>query len=139
MPLPALLIATAKTALGAAIAPMVSQARDVALSVAQDTLMGFVAGKMTVEEWASHLSETIDDVKNRIIDDSGLRFVGGQLRFAQSIKTSGDINVSFHLYFLDDEKKWQKAEGDSEIPFSLLTQDALNELKEKSEVIFEIE
>lgn len=133
------LITLAKGALTSVIAPFVEEARDAALNAAQDTIRSTVTGKMSIEEWASIAAEGADKVKERVVNENGLRFVGGKVKLMMSENTIDTVNVSFQLYFLDELEKWQMADADTDIPNSKFTVEALNELQSKNEITFEVE
>ncbi len=134
-----LLAALAKGALTAVIGPFVEEAREAALNAAQETIRSTVAGAMSIGEWANIVIESVDKVKENAIEENDLRFIGGKLKFANNEKNLDKIKVSFQLYFLDEAEKWQMAEADSDIPSSKFTVDALNELKDKGQIVFEVE
>lgn len=133
------LVMLAKGALTFVIAPFVEEARDVALNAAQDAIRNTVTGKMSVNEWAGIIIEGVDKVKDRAVTEDNLRFIGGKMKFAISENKIDMVTVSFQLYFLDESEKWQIAEADSDIPVSSFTIEALDELKTKREIIFEVE
>ncbi len=133
------LITIAKGALTSVIGPFVEEARDAALNAAQDTIRSTVAGKMSIEEWANIVAEGADKVKERVVNENGLRFVGGKVKLRMSNNILDTINVSFQLYFLDEWEKWKMAEADMDIPSSKFTVEALDELRSKSEITFEVE
>lgn len=133
------LITLAKGALTSVIGPFVEEARDAALNAAQDTLRSTVAGKMSIEEWAGIVAEGADKVKERVVNENGLRFVGGKVKLRMSDHTIDAVNVSFQLYFLDECEKWQMADADTNIPGSKFTVEALDELQSKGEITFEVE
>lgn len=129
----------AKGALTAVIGPFVEEARDAALNAAQDAIRSTVAGRMSVDEWANVVIEGVDRVKGHAVDEGGLRFVGGKLKFAMSAVKIETVTISFQLYFLDELGKWQMAEAASDVPSSKFTFDALDELASKSEIVYEVE
>lgn len=134
-----LLAALAKTALSAVIAPFIEEAREVALNTAQDTLRSTVAGRMTVEEWSKAIIESIDNIKERAIEEENLRYIGGKLKYAFSVNEPNMVTISFQLYFQDELNQWRKAEAESDVPTAKFTTDALNELEENGEIIFDVE
>lgn len=133
------LVMFAKGALTAVIAPFVEEARDVALNAAQDTIRNAVTGKMSINEWADIIIEGVDRVKERVVVEDNLNFIGGKMKFTITENKIVMVTVSFQLYFLDELEKWQMAEADSDIPASSFTIEALDELKTKREIIFEVE
>lgn len=133
------LIMLAKGALTSVIAPFVEEARNVALNTAQDAIRSKVSGKMSVNEWADIIIEGVDKVKERVVVEDNLRFIGGKMKFAISEINLDMVTISFQLYFLDEQEQWQKAEASSDIPDSAFTTDALDELNMKHEIIFEVE
>ncbi|MBD5114599.1 MAG: hypothetical protein HDT46_05250 [Ruminococcaceae bacterium] len=132
-------LAFAKEALTSAINPLVDEAKGASLNAAEDTLRGLVMGKMSVREWADAVITGVDTVKERIVNEEELRFVGGKLKFAYTEANPNLINVSFQLYFLDEMQNWQKAEADSNIPSDKFKNEDLIELKNKKEITFEVE
>lgn len=133
------LVMLAKGALTAVIGPFVEEARDAALNAAQDTIRSTVTGRMSIDEWAGIAIEGIDKVKERALEEGNLHFVGGKLNFALSENALDAVAVSFQLYFQDELKKWQKVEADNDIPACKFTPEALDELKTKGKIIFEVE
>lgn len=133
------LLTFAKGALTSAIGPFVEEARDASLNAAEDTVRGVIMGKMSAKEWADIVIGGVDTVKERIINEENLRFVGGKLKFTYTEATPNSVKVSFQLYFLDETGNWQKAEADSGIPFDKFKFEDLEELKMKKEIIFEVE
>lgn len=130
----------AKGALTAALGPFIEEARDATLTAAQDTIRSTVAGRMSVEEWAAAAIEGVDKVKEHAIEEGDLRFVGGKLKFTPSMLASEeDVMISFQLYFLDESGKWQMASAASDVPASKFTFEALDELRTKGEIVFEVE
>jgi hypothetical protein len=129
----------AKAALTAVVGPFVEEAREAALNAAQGMVRSKLAGRMSIEEWAGIVIECVDNVKARAIDEGNLRYIGGKLKFSISENAQGIVVVSFQLYFQDDFEKWHKAEADSDLPVSVFTPEALEELETKGEVVYEVE
>lgn len=129
----------AKGALTAVVGPFVEEARDAALSAAENTLREKVAGRMSIEEWAEIVIEGVDKVKARAIEEENLRFIGGKMKFALSENVSEMVTVSFQLYFMDQFDKWKKAEADTDIPATKFLETALDNLRADKEIIYEVE
>ena len=129
----------AKGALTAVLGPFVEEARDAALNAAQDAIRNTVAGRMSIDEWANVAIDGVDRVKERAVDEGGLRFVGGKLKFAMSAAVEKAVAISFQLYFLDELGKWQMADAASDVPSSKFTFEALDELASKGEIVYEVE
>lgn len=129
----------AKGALTAVISPFVEEAKDAALDAAQNTIRDTITGRMSIDEWAGIVIQGVDKVKEHAIEENNLRFIGGKIKFTMHANDAGIVAVSFQLYFLDELEKWQKAEAGSRIPASSFTLGALDELKSKQEIIFEVE
>lgn len=129
----------AKSALAAVIAPFVDEARNVALNTAQDAIRSKIAGRMSVEEWAEAIIESVDKVKERAVNEENLLYVGGKLKFALSANAPNMVTIGFQLYFQDEMNKWRKAEAESDVPEVKFTLDVLDELKENGEIIFDVE
>ncbi|MBD5140941.1 MAG: hypothetical protein HDT25_05950 [Ruminococcus sp.] len=129
----------AKSALAAVIAPFVDEARTVALNTAQDVIRSKLAGRMSVEEWSDAIIKSVDKVKERAVEEENLRYIGGKLKYALSANAPDMVTISFQLYFQDEFNKWRKAEAESDVPEAKFTLDALDELKENGEIIFDVE
>lgn len=129
----------AKTALSAVLAPFIEEARDAALSAAQDTVRSTIAGRMTVEEWSEAIIASIDNIKEKAVEEENLRYIGGKLKYSLSASASNMVTVSFQLYFQDEVNKWRKAEAESDVPATKFTLDVLDELEENGEIIFDVE
>jgi len=121
------------------IAPHLEEAKDVALESAYGTIKDMIAGKMSVEEWADISIVGIDKIKDRIISEGNVRYIGGKLKFSFLNKNLNDVHAYFELYFLDESEKWQKAEAGIDIPSSKFTPEALKDIQDKGEIIFEVE
>ncbi len=139
MILTGVLTTLAKGALTAVVGPFVEEARDAALNAAQDTLRNTVAGKMSIEEWAKIISEGADNVKEKVITENDLRFVGGKLKMTYFENNPNVVVASFQLYFLDEQEKWQMAAAETDLPASKFTMSALDELTFKKEITYEVE
>ena len=135
----AALATLAKGALTAVIGPFVEEARDAAVNAAQDAIRSKVAGKMSVEEWAGIIIEGVDTVKDRALSDGNLRYIGGGLNFVLLEGKEDLITVSFRLFFLDDNEKWQKAEASYDMPVSLFAQESVSELKAQGSIKYAVE
>lgn len=120
------------------IKPFVNDAKDAVLDAAKDTVKDMVAGRMSVEEWAKVAVSGVDKVKERIMNENDYRYVGGKLKFALSQNNPESVKVSFQLYFLDEMQKWQMADAESDIPASKFKNDALDEIRSKGEIVYEV-
>lgn len=134
-----MLITVAKGALTSVIGPFIEEAREASVNAAHDSIRSKIVGKMSVDEWADIIIEGVDAVKMKAIEEGGLRYVGGKMKFAVNANDSGKIKASFQLYFLDEAEQWQLAEADTDLPASKFTADALEELYSKKEIVYEVE
>ena len=133
-----LLGSLAKSALTSVISPYIDDAKNVALNAGKSAVLGTIAGKMSVQEWAELLIVSVDELKDKLVEQSGYSFVGGQLIFSITESKPSNIVVSFALYFQDNYQKWQKAEADSMIPSTMFTEDAIAELINQKKIVFEV-
>ncbi len=129
----------AKSLLGAALAPFINEARDIALDTVQDAVRSKVAGRMPVEEWAKAVIKSIDSIKERAVAEENLRYIGGKLKFTLSANEPDTVTISFQLYFQDAFSKWRKAEASSDVPANKFTEDALDMMEENGEIAYEVE
>lgn len=135
----ALLALLAKGSLSAIISPFFDEAREVALNTAQDAIRSRIAGRMSVDEWAESIIESIDRIKDRVIAEEDLRYIGGKLKFTLSADAPDTVTISFQLYFQDDLDRWRKAEDKCDVPASKFTGEVLNELDQEGEIVYDVE
>ena len=129
----------AKGVLTAVLGPFVEEAREATVSAAQDKIRSKITGRLPIEEWAGIVVEGVDKVKERILDEGDLRFIGGKLKFAMPTNDLKTVNISFQLYFQDEFEKWHKAEADSDVPASKFELGDLDEISSKGEIVFDVE
>lgn len=129
----------AKGALSAVVSPLLEEAKSTAVSAAQDAIRGKMAGRMSAEEWADIVIVGVDAVKERAVTEGGLRYVGGDIKFARSKSDRNTVTVSFQLFFLNVEEKWQKAEAACDIPAARFTLETLEEMDSKEEIKYAVE
>lgn len=129
----------AKGALSAVVGPVLEEAKSSAVTAAQDAIRGKMAGRMSVEEWADIAIVGVDAVKERAVTEGNLRYVGGEIKFAKSTSGQNAVTLSFQLFFLDTDEKWQKAEAACDIPAARFTLETLGELDSKAEIKYAVE
>lgn len=103
-----------------------------------DTIHSMIAKKETLQEWAETVTSSIDAVIERTVIEKRYQYVGGKLKFAYSQKNASKIDISFELFFLDDEEHWHKVASKSDVYDSTFTVDALEELRNKGTIEYEI-
>lgn len=131
----------AELGMGLLADPIKSFANDLgsALSNAvRDTIESLIAGRRTTEEWANIVIDAVDDIKNRYENQNNWNYVGGKLNFAMSEKSSRKVVISFELYYQDENQQWQKVYAESDAYSSGFTLEALDEIKSKGTVSFEV-
>lgn len=133
------LAALAKGALSAVVSPLLEEAKDTAVNAAQDVIRGKIAGRMSAEEWADIVIVGVDSVKERAVTEGNLRYVGGDIKFTRSKSDPNAVTVSFQLFFLNSEEKWQKAEAACDIPAARFTFETLEEMDDKGEIKYAVE
>lgn len=129
----------AKSALMATVAPIVEEAGGIAVNAAQDAIRGKIAGRMSAEEWADIVIGGVDALKERIVAEQDLRYVGGEIKLTQSENKPNMVTLSFLLFFLDATGKWQKADAACDIPAARFTLETLEELAAKGEIKYAVE
>ena len=137
--LSAALAGIAKSALSTVISPFMEEAKDIAVDAAQDAIRGKMAGRMSAEEWADVVIDSVDAVKERAIAEGNLRYIGGEIKFAQPMGGQSVVTLSFHLFFLDSAEKWQKVEASYDIPAVRFTMETMEELAAKGEIKYAVE
>lgn len=135
----AALAEVAKSALGSVVSPFVEEAKDIAVNAAQDAIRGKMAGRMSAEEWADIVVDSVDAVKDRAMVEGNLRYIGGEIKFTQPEGMQNVVTVSFQLFFLDADEKWQKAEASYDIPVARFTMETMEELAAKGEIKYAVE
>ena len=114
-------------------------AKEAAMNAARDTVERIITGRRPIEDWAKIAIPVVDQIKDRAVSEEGLRYVGGKLNFAMSGKRADKVVISFELYFQDDNNEWQKIGAESDLFASCFTLEALDEIKSKGKVSFEVE
>lgn len=112
---------------------------DAAKNVVSDTTKSILTGKKTIDEWAEIVIKGIDKVKEQAIAEENWQYAGGKLCFQISDKSSKYVVISFQLYFLDENNEWKKTEASRDKLASNFTSEAIEELKTKGKVEFEVE
>lgn len=133
------LAALAKSALRATVAPIVEEAGGIAVDAAQGAIRGKIAGRMSAEEWADVVIGTVDALKDRIVAEQDMRYVGGEIKLTMSADKQNMVTLSFCLFFLDGAEKWQKADAACDIPAARFTLETLEELAAAGEIKYAVE
>ena len=105
----------------------------------KDMLRNTFTGRLTIQEWALVAIMGVDKVKEQILNEGELRFIGGKLRFAMDLQERDKVVVAFELYFFDESEKWIKANAFSTFSTMKFTSEALEEINSKGKVEFEVE
>lgn len=113
--------------------------KDPFIAAIKDMVSDIITGKKTIDEWAEIAIKGVDKVIEQEVVEENLQYVGGKLCFQYSDINLKYVTISFHLYFLDENNEWKKAEAGSDILASNFTSEALEELKDKSKVEFDVE
>lgn len=119
--------------------PYVSEAKDVLANAARDTVESIITGRRTIDEWAKIAIGGVDKVKMQVIQENGWRYVGGKLNFMMKDKNLRKVVIMFELYYLDENGIWQKVGAESDMYASNFTLEALEEIKTKGTVSFEVD
>lgn len=119
--------------------PYVNEAKGVLANATRDTVESIITGRRTINEWAEIAIGGVDKVKVQVIKENGWKYVGGKLNFAMSDKVSHKVVISFELYYLDENGKWQKVGAESDMFASNFTLEALEEIKSHGTVSFEVD
>ena len=104
-----------------------------------DTFHEIIVGKRTIEDWADSAVKGVDEIKDKVVSEENKIFVGGYLDFAMSKKNNKKVVISFELYFLDEDKQWEKMTAESDVYATTFTADALEELRSKDKIRFEVQ
>lgn len=105
----------------------------------KDKVDEIIMGEKTIEEWCEILIDGIDKIKNQTIAKENLQYAGGRLCFQNSNKNTNNITISFHLYFLNEYKEWEKVEDEKDIRKACFTPDALEEINAQGKIEFDVE
>jgi hypothetical protein len=125
--------------LSSVLGPYAEDAKEATMNAARDTVERIITGRRPIEDWAKIAIPVVDQIKDRAVSEEDLRYVGGKLKFAMSKKRADKVVISFELYFQDRNNEWQKVGADSDLFASCFTLEALDEIKSKGEVSFEVE
>lgn len=111
----------------------------VLIDTVSDTIHSMIAGEESIEEWAETVVKGIDPIITNTVIENEWQYVGGKLQFAFSQKYNDKIDISFELYFLDNDKQWHKEAAKSDVYSSTFTEDSLEELRKSGMIEYEIE
>jgi hypothetical protein len=113
--------------------------KDSVANAARDNVERIITGRRTIEDWSKICIEAVDKIKDHAVNEEGLRYVGGKLKFAMSQKKENKAVISFELYFQDKNNEWHKIGAESDLYASNFTLEALDEIKSAGGVSFEVE
>ncbi len=104
-------------------------------------LISFIGGlfrkQETIDDFVNKFSNKTDKI---IVEESKKGNVYGAGRFYIKWKDDNYFRYSFELYFKTKNGDFQKVAGDKEsVPIKFLNKDARNELREKKEIVYDIE
>lgn len=111
----------------------------VLIDTVSDTIHSMIAGEESIEEWAETVVKGIDPIIKNTVIENEWQYIGGKLQFAFSQKYNDKIDISFELYFLDNDKQWHKESAKSDVYSSTFTEDSLEELRKSGMIEYEIE
>lgn len=129
----------AKRTLADILEPIINEAKDAVTDAAHGTFESAILGRQTIDEWAAIIIKGVDNVKEELSEETGWHYVGGKLNFAMSNKSSHKVTVSFELYYQDENKKWNKVSAESDMYDSDFTLEALEDIKSKDCISYEVE
>lgn len=134
-----IIVEVVKSIFSNAIESYAEDAKSVAVNATRDTVESIITGRRTLEEWAEISIKGVDKIKDRVVKEGELRYIGGKLNFAISVKNTNKVVISFELYFLDGNNKWQKIGADSDLLASNFTVEAIDEIKTHGVISYEVE
>lgn len=134
-----IVIKYAKSMLTTVLEQHAENTKDAITGAARDMVGSAIAGRRTADEWAEIIIDGVDEIKDKVIAEDGLSFIGGKLKFALSPKNLKKVLVSFELYFQDENGQWQKVGADSNLNSTNFTAEALREMESRGEISFEVE
>ena len=130
---------TAKGMLTEFLNSYVNDVKDIAMNAARDTFESIITGRRTLEEWAKIAIKGVDKIKDRAINEENLRYIGGKLNFTMSKQKANKVVISFELYFQNENNEWYKIGAESDLFASNFILEALEEIKSKGKISFEVE
>ncbi len=129
----------ARDAFVEALSSYADDAKAGVVNTVRDTFESIITGRRTIDEWAEIASKGVDQVKRRVEEENGWRYVGGRLNFAMSPKDFNKVTISYELYYQDENDGWQRVTADSDMQASNFTIEALESIEENGKISFEVE
>lgn len=90
----------------------------------------------TLNEVAKLYSKVTDEIINKTVED-GYNYAGG--KFKINYLDEGEFSVGIYLYFQDSKENWIQKENKDIITTDELTSESYEELKEKKEIVYDVE
>ena len=118
--------------------PFVDDIADGVANAGQEMVREKFAEEKPLKYWAKIIANAADNIKKRLVDEYGYRYIGGRLTFTLSESSSDAVSTVIQLYFLDNMGKCQLAEAEKDMPSFLIKSNSMDELSRVQEISYDI-
>lgn len=121
-----------------AVKPIVDEIADGIANAGQEMIREKFAEAKPIKYWAKIIANAADNIKKRLVNEYGYRYIGGRLTFTLSENSSDAVSTVMQLYFLDSTGKCRLAEAENDMPSFLIKSNSMDELSREQEIIYDI-
>lgn len=104
-----------------------------------NTIEGILIEKRTLDEWASIVIKTVDNIIDKTVVEYDYKYIGGILKFSLNPDILSGVNISYDLYFSDREGNYFKNSATSSVNKDNFVKEDIDKLKETGTVCYEVE
>ena len=104
-----------------------------------NTIEGILIEKRTLDEWASIVIKTVDNIIDKTVVDYDYKYIGGILKFSFRSDILSEVTISYDLYFSDRKGNYFKNSATSTVNKDNFVKEDLDKLKEIGTICYEVE
>lgn len=113
--------------------------KNISFDLITNTIEGILIGKRTLDEWATIVIKTIDNIIDTTIREYDYKYLGGILKFNIPSDLLPEVIISYDLYFSDNEGNYFKNSATSSVKKDNFIKEDLDKLKESVTICYEVE
>lgn len=104
-----------------------------------NTIEGILIEKRTLDEWASIVIKTVDNIIDKTVVDYDYKYIGGILKFSFRSDILSEVTISYDLYFSDRKGNYFKNSATNTVNKDNFVKEDLDKLKEIGTICYEVE
>ena len=104
-----------------------------------NTIEGILIEKRTLDEWASIVIKTVDNIIDKTVVDYDYKYIGGILKFSFRSDILSEVTISYDLYFSDRKGNYFKNSATSTVNKDNFVKEDLDKLKKIGTICYEVE